>query len=130
MPAQTTQNTATETPAQKPEESKIAGLDTSKLNAAPAAPEKDPAEERRERIKAANLTPLKLPEPDPAWLMLFKQFFPHASLAFLATILLIGLGMRVAITQKAPFMVGVYNFFGVSPLPPGGGVSIVNVRDE
>lgn len=108
----------------------IAKLDTTKFNAAPAEPEKDPAEERRERIKAANLTPLKLPDPDPVWLMLFKQFFPHASLTFLAIVLALVLSLRVDITQKAPAMLGFYNFIGLSALPPGGGVSIVNVRDE
>lgn len=108
----------------------IAKLNTTKFNAAPTEPEKDPAEERRERIKAANLTPLKLPEPDPVWLMLIKQFFPHVSLALLAIILALVIALRVEITQRAPGMTAFYNFIGVSALPPGGGISIVNVRDE
>lgn len=119
--------TATQKESAAPE---VAKLDTSKFNAAPAAPEKDPAEERRERIKAANLTPLKLPEPDPAWLAFVKQFFPQVSLAVLAIMLALVIALRVDITQKAPGMVAFYNFVGISALPPGGGVSIVNVRDE
>ncbi len=115
--------------AEKPQP-ELASIDISKFNTAPPAPEIDPAEERRERIKAAQLTPLKLPEPDPVWLMLFKQFFPQASLAVLAIILGLVLALRVEITQKAPSMVAFYNFIGLSALPPGGGVSIVNVRDE
>lgn len=130
MPPNAASEAAAETVAKKSDDVELAKLNTEKLNAKVAEPEVDPAEERRERIKAANLTPIKPPEPDPVWLMLIKQFFPHVSLGFLGVLALLLIGLRVEITQKAPAMTGFYNFIGISPLPPGGGVSIVNVRDE
>jgi hypothetical protein len=109
---------------------KLHDLDIDKFNLDKSTVEKDPAAERQERIKAANLTPIKLPNPDSVVVVFFRQFFPFATLAVFGILLASFIGLRTMVVQKAPGMLAVYNFIGISPLPPGGGISIVNVRDE
>jgi len=96
------------------------------------APEakKDGAEDRQIRLKSANLTPVVVAKPESAFMVMFKQFFPIASLVFLSLLLASIIIARSAITQRAPGMLALYNMIGISPLPPGGGITIVNVRDE
>jgi len=91
---------------------------------------RDSALERQKRIKPANLTPIVTARPESATLIFFKKIFPIASLGLLCLLLAMLIMARSTITQKAPGMLALYNSIGVSPLPPGGGLSIANVRDE
>jgi len=103
-----------------------------KIIPAPEIPSdmRDNALERQKRIKPANLTPVVTSRPESAILIFFKKMFPIASLGLLCLLFALLIMARSTITQKAPGMLALYNSIGVSPLPPGGGLSIANVRDE
>lgn len=72
----------------------------------------------------------KEPREQPAWLMLFHQFFIPASLVLLALILGTLIMARSVISKHAPGAIAIYNLLGINPLPVGGGLAIMNVRDE
>lgn len=91
-------------------------------------PAPEPELERPRR--STPLSPVAPLAPESAILVLFRQFFPIASLVFLAVLLSVFVLGRMAIAQKAPWTLAVYNMIALSPLPPGGGISIINVRDE
>jgi len=91
---------------------------------------RDNALERQKRIKPANLTPVIAARPESATMGFFRKMFPIASLSLLCLLLTLLIMARSTITQKAPGMLALYNVIGISPLPPGGGLSIANVRDE
>ncbi len=117
-----------EPPREKPRTP--SGLETPQLEIRPAPERRDAAEERQTRLKSANLTPVVVTKPESAFIIFFRQFFPIASLIFLALIAAFLIMARSPITQRAPAMLKFYNMVGISPLPPGGGITIVNVRDE
>ena len=93
----------------------------------PAGMKGEPPEEERPRTQIVRRAPEK---PESVWLIFFNRFFPIVSLIFLAVLAAIFVMARSEITQKAPGMLAIYNAVSISPLPPGGGLSIVNVRDQ
>lgn len=97
-----------------------------------AQPESGPdvAEARKARMQATGLAPLPPPKQDSLLVIFFQKFFPIVSLVFLAAISAVFVLGRGPIVQKAPWMLALYNMVSISPLPPGGGITIVNVRDE
>ena len=71
-----------------------------------------------------------LTKPESAWMVWFHQLFIPVSLVVLAigiAVLIVGRG---DVMKKAPWTLPYYTFLDLSPLPPGGGLAIVNVHDE
>jgi predicted Zn finger-like uncharacterized protein len=69
-------------------------------------------------------------KPDGPIMLLFRQLFIPASLVMLAIFAGILILARSDIARRAPEALAVYNFFGINPLPPGGGLALLNVHDE
>ena len=91
---------------------------------------------RGEEPKAESHTgfrPIEAREPKkPASpiMVFFHQFFIPASLAMLAIVLATIVMGRETITKHAPGALTFYNLLSINPLPPGGGILLMNVRDE
>jgi len=121
-------------PPKAPEPPKIEA-ETPQLRVIPPAgnkpaTERPSQEEDRPRERTLHLTTIEHEEHETPAQVFFHKFFAFTSLVFLALLLATLVMARGPITQKAPWMLGVYNLLGISPLPPGGGITIVNVHDE